>query len=204
MKLLFEETCLLERAQAQGYVTSDGRDNYDPVLEAYRDWCRVQRRPFLHLALGEATARVIFSLLEAETVWRVKTEKQLRQRIPTFCLSQAEIEMEPDYLIVGRVVNERLSELQDGVEDLSLGERAIKRTGAALVVPFVRSQYPSPSTKEARDRRPIVPSHRCPFPSNGLSRTRPLRAARGGLRQWNKRLILALVHPAPKRSPAQA
>ena len=77
MKLLFEETCLLERAQAQGYVTSDGRDNYDPVLEAYRDWCRVQRRPFLHLALGEATARVIFSLLEAETVWRVKTEKQL-------------------------------------------------------------------------------------------------------------------------------
>ncbi|MBS1808664.1 MAG: hypothetical protein JST84_10775 [Acidobacteria bacterium] len=119
MKLTHEEAHLLERAKIQGYVTSDVRDNYDAVTEAYRDWCRVQRRPFLHIALGNETARMIFSLLEADATWRAKTEKQLRQRIPTFCLYDANIEIEPDYLIAGRVVNELLPELQEWLLELS-------------------------------------------------------------------------------------
>lgn len=118
MKLTLEETYLLERAKIQGYVTSDVRDNYDAVTEAYRDWCRVQRRPFLHIALGNATARVIFSLLEAETSWSARREKQMRQRIPTFCLCHSDIEIEPDYLIAGRVVNELLPSLREWLLEL--------------------------------------------------------------------------------------
>ena len=72
MKLTREETDLLERAKTQGYVTSDVRDNYDPVAEAYRDWCRAERLPFLHRALGNATARVISSLIEADTLFATR------------------------------------------------------------------------------------------------------------------------------------
>lgn len=113
VELTEEETHLLVRAQAAGYVTSDGRDDDDPLVAAYQTWCRLQRRPFLHLALGEATSKVIFSLLEADTTFRPNIEKQLRQRIPTYCLYHAELEIEPDYLIAGRVVNDFLPELLD-------------------------------------------------------------------------------------------
>jgi hypothetical protein len=112
-QLTREEVYLLNRAQAQGYVTSDGRDEFDPVIAAYQDWCRTTRHPFLHVALGVATSKVIFSLLEADSSLRPKMEQQLRQRIPTYCLSQADLEIEPDYLIAGRVVNDLLPELRD-------------------------------------------------------------------------------------------
>lgn len=117
--MTLEETSLLKRAQAQGYVTSDGREEFDPVVEAYRDWCRAGRLPFLHIVLGDATSKVIFSLLEADTSFRPTVEMQLRKGIPTYCLSHAEIEIEPDYLIAGRVVNELLSELRHWLLEMS-------------------------------------------------------------------------------------
>ena len=94
-------------------MTTDGRDDVDPVIAAYQAWCRTTRPPFLHIALGVTTAKLIFSLLEADSSLRPKIEQQLRQRIPTYCLSQAEIEIELDYLIAGWVVNDLLPELRD-------------------------------------------------------------------------------------------
>ena len=119
MPLTLEETHLLNSAQAQGYVTSDARDEYDPVIEAYQSWCRATRRPFLHILLGDATSKVIFSLLEADTSLRPKIEQQLRQRIPTYCLSHADIVIEPEYVLAERVVNELLPELRDWLVELS-------------------------------------------------------------------------------------
>ena len=119
MKPTLEEIFLLKHAQAQGYVTSDNQEEFDPVVETYRDWCRAGRLPFLHIVLGDATSKVIFSLLEADTSFRPTVEMQLRKRIPTYCLSQAEIEIEPDYLIAGRVVNDLLPGLQDWLLELS-------------------------------------------------------------------------------------
>lgn len=55
LKLSREETYLLEQAQEKGFVTSDVRDEDDPMAAAYQAWCRSQRRPFLHIGFGEAT-----------------------------------------------------------------------------------------------------------------------------------------------------
>ena len=113
MQFTSEDICRLAQAERMGYVASDGRDDDDLLVAAYQAWCRSQRRPFLHLVLGDATSKIVFSLLEADTTFRPNIEKQLRQRIPTYCLYHAELEIEPDYLIAGRVVNDFLPELLD-------------------------------------------------------------------------------------------
>lgn len=119
MSFSSEATYLLRRAQTQGYITSDGRDEFDAIVEAYQAWCRAGQMPFLHISYGDTTARVVYSLLEADALFPAATEEQLRSRVPTFCLRHADLEIEDDYLIAGRVLNEFLPALLEWLTGLT-------------------------------------------------------------------------------------
>lgn len=164
LQLTREEINLSERAQAQGYVTSDGRDEFEPVVIAYQTWCRATRQPFLHIVLGDATSKVILSLLEADTSFRPKTEQQLRKRIPTYCLSHAEIEIEPDYVIVGWGLNDLLPEFQDWL--LELSNQVIYRSTSARDANHNQVIFRLP--KSNRNGNPRSPLWRKSFRSGSL------------------------------------
>ncbi len=81
-----EECYLLDRAQAQGYVTVDRREEYDVVAEAYREGGRVEKQPYLEVALGNETSRVIYSLIEADKRFSEATETLLRFQLAHYYL----------------------------------------------------------------------------------------------------------------------
>lgn len=118
-QLNIEECHLLTRAQANGYVTTDQRDGYDVVAEAYREWCRAEKLPFLEIALGDETSRVTFSLIEAGSLFSEETEMLLRSRLADYCLYVSEIVVEDDYCLAERVLNERITSLLAWLLELS-------------------------------------------------------------------------------------
>ena len=117
MRLNEEEQYLLARVKRNGYVTTDRRDEYDVVADAYQQWCREAKQSLLAIALGDATSRVIYSLLEAEPQFPPAVEQLFRRHLPPFCLSTAGIVIVDDYWIAERVVNEQLPLLVKWLEE---------------------------------------------------------------------------------------